>query len=43
MVVEFDVPVVADRTVRWDATGYGAHAESAILAPATDVGISPKD
>jgi hypothetical protein len=36
MVVESDVPVVADRTVRWDATGYGAHAESAILAPATE-------
>ena len=34
-VVESDVPVVVDRTMTWDATGYGSHAETAIAAPAT--------
>ena len=34
-LIESDVPVVVDRTVRWDATGYGAHAETAVEAPAT--------
>jgi hypothetical protein len=33
-IVESDVPVVADRTMSWDATGYGAHTETAIEAPA---------
>ena len=34
-VVEADVPLVADRTVSWDDTGYGSHAETAMAAPAT--------
>lgn len=33
--VEADALVVADRTMRWDARGYGSHAESAVVAPAT--------
>jgi hypothetical protein len=33
-VVESDVPVAADRTLSWGPGGYGAHAESAIEAPA---------
>lgn len=32
--VESDVVVVADRTMSWDSTGYGAHAETAIAEPA---------
>jgi hypothetical protein len=34
-LIESDRPVVADRTVRWDATGYGAHAETSVEAPLT--------
>jgi hypothetical protein len=34
-VVESSVPLVAERTVSWDASGYGAHAERASPAPAT--------
>ena len=34
-VVESDVPVVVDRTMTWDARGYGSHAETSIAAPAT--------
>jgi hypothetical protein len=34
-LVESDVPVVVDRTVTWDATGYGGHAETALEGPAT--------
>ncbi len=34
-VVESDVPVVADRSMRWGTTGYGGHAETAIVSPAT--------
>jgi hypothetical protein len=33
--IESDGPIVADRTMSWDANGYGAHAEAAIAAPAT--------
>jgi hypothetical protein len=33
--LEADAPVVADRTVSWDRRGYGAHAETAVAAPAT--------
>jgi alpha-tubulin suppressor-like RCC1 family protein len=33
-IVESDVPVAADRTLSWGADGYGAHAETAIEAPA---------
>jgi hypothetical protein len=33
--VESDVPLVVDRTMSWDvASGYGAHAETAVAAPA---------
>ena len=34
VVVESDVQVVADRTMTWDASGYGSHAETAIATPA---------
>jgi hypothetical protein len=33
--VESDRLVVADRTVSWDTTGYGGHAETGVEAPAT--------
>ena len=32
-VVESDAPVVIDRTMSWDGTGYGSHAESSVGAP----------
>jgi hypothetical protein len=32
-IVESDHPVIVDRTMTWDAQGYGSHAESAIEAP----------
>ena len=32
-VIESDVPVVVDRTMTWDRTGYGTHAETSIAAP----------
>jgi hypothetical protein len=32
--VEADVPVVVDRTMTWDASGYGGHAERGIPSPA---------
>jgi len=34
-VVESDQPIVLDRTMSWDATGYGSHAETAVASPAT--------
>ena len=34
-LIESDASVVVDRTMRWDATGYGAHAETAVEAPST--------
>jgi uncharacterized protein YkwD len=34
-VIEADGLVVVDRTMTWDQTGYGAHAEVAVDAPAT--------
>lgn len=34
-VVETDAAVVVDRTMTWDGSGYGSHAESAVTAPAT--------
>src|SRR5262249_42751879 len=34
-VIEADRPIVADRQMYWDKTGYGSHAETAIEAPAT--------
>jgi hypothetical protein len=34
-VVESDAALVVDRTMSWDATGYGAHAETSIAAPST--------
>ena len=36
-VVESDVAVVVDRTVSWDAVGYGSHAETALAEPVDDV------
>jgi uncharacterized repeat protein (TIGR03803 family) len=35
MIVESDVPIVADRTMTWDQSGYGSHLETAIAAPST--------
>jgi hypothetical protein len=34
-VVESDQPLVADRTMHWDATGYGSHAETSLPEPLT--------
>jgi len=34
-VIESDVTVVADRTMRWDPSGYGSHAETSVVDPAT--------
>jgi hypothetical protein len=34
-VIESNRTVVADRTMTWDATTYGAHAETALEAPST--------
>jgi hypothetical protein len=34
-VIESDGALVIDRTMSWDATGYGAHAETALAAPST--------
>ena len=35
ILVETDRVVVVDRTMRWGASGYGAHSESAVDAPST--------
>ena len=34
-LIEADVQVVADRTMSWDSTGYGGHAERGTLTRAT--------
>jgi probable HAF family extracellular repeat protein len=34
-VVESDALLIVDRTMTWDATGYGAHAETAVSSPST--------
>ena len=34
-VIESDHLVVIDRTMTWDARGFGSHAETALLAPST--------
>ena len=34
-VVESDVPLIVDRTMSWDAGGYGAHAETSVGSAAT--------
>jgi Tol biopolymer transport system component len=33
-LIESDVAVVVDRTVWWDASGYGAHSETSLASPA---------
>ena len=33
--IETDQLVVADRTMSWDRSGYGAHAETAVVSPST--------
>ena len=33
-VVESDLPVVADRTMVWNSTGYGSHSETSVASPA---------
>jgi hypothetical protein len=35
-LVESDFPLVVDRTMTWDGSGYGSHAETAVPAPAQD-------
>ena len=35
VAIESDVALAADRLMRWDATGYGAHGETAVASPAT--------
>ena len=34
-LIESDVPIVADRTMTWNASGYGSHAETSLAAPAS--------
>jgi Tol biopolymer transport system component len=34
-VIESDQRVVVDRTMSWDGSGYGSHAESSVASPAT--------
>jgi hypothetical protein len=34
-VVESDQPIVVERTMEWDGTGYGSHAETSLAEPAT--------
>ncbi len=34
-VIESTQPLVVDRTVRWDPSGYGSHAESSVAGPQT--------
>ena len=34
-VVSSDQPVIADRTMHWDGSGYGSHAETSIAEPRT--------
>ena len=34
-VVESSQPIVADRTMHWDGTGYGSHAETSLPEPLT--------
>jgi hypothetical protein len=34
-IIESDQPFVADRTMTWDGTGYGSHAETSIASPST--------
>lgn len=34
-VIESTQPLIADRTMTWDATGYGSHAETSIGRPGT--------
>ena len=34
-VIESDAPITVDRTMRWDASGYGSHMERAVEGPST--------
>lgn len=34
-VVESDEPIVVDRTMSWDRSGYGSHAETSVATPST--------
>ena len=34
-VVESTQPIIADRTMRWDGSGYGSHAETSVAEPLT--------
>lgn len=33
-VIDTDAPIAIDRTMTWDASGYGSHTEAAIVSPA---------
>ena len=34
-VIESTQPIIADRTMRWDGSGYGSHAETSVAQPLT--------
>src|SRR4029079_15433209 len=34
-LIESDRTLIVDRTMSWDGTGYGAHAETAVESPST--------
>ena len=34
-VIESTQPIIADRTMRWDGSGYGSHAETSVAEPLT--------
>jgi hypothetical protein len=34
-IVESNQPLVVDRTMTWDSTGFGSHAETSVAAPST--------
>ena len=40
-VIESDIPVVVDRTLQWDASTYGSHAETSVASPPPP-GTSPR-
>jgi hypothetical protein len=33
--IESTQPIIADRTMRWDSSGYGSHAETSVASPLT--------
>jgi hypothetical protein len=41
LVIESDRSIVADRTMSWDASGCGGHAETAVASPSTTWYLAP--